>query len=97
MGLFDNRTLNEEEKNQIKIAVNETVEALNAIKDYQSAMRDNNKGICDRLNEGVTDDDKKIKPALIVKMAKARIKEEMLRNEKDAINDVEIALHAVFH
>ena len=97
MSVFDNRTLNEEEKNKVKIAVEATIEALRAISDYNSDIKENLKAVCEGLNEGIDDDDKKIKPAMIRKMAKCRLKEELLAKEKDTLDEVETALEIVYN
>lgn len=96
MSVFDNRTLNEDEQRNLKIAVESTMSALREIKDLQDSMKDNNKGICDSLNSGVKDDEMKIKPSLITKMAKARLKEEYIKEAKDSLSEVETAIRVVY-
>lgn len=97
MSVFDNRTLNEEERNKVKIAVEATVEALRAIADYNADIKENLKAVCDGLNESIADDEQKIKPAMIRKMAKCRLKEEYLSKEKDKLDEVETALEIVYN
>lgn len=96
--IFDRRTLNEDEKNAIKECVNDTIECMNQIADLQEHMKDNCKALAERLNENIADDDQKIKPALFTKMAKAYIKnKENIEKSKSDIDEVETALHVVFH
>ena len=96
MSVFDNRTLNEEEKRNLKIAVEDTVEAMRQIDDLNNHIKENNKGICDSLNENVSVPEQKIKPSMIKKMAKARLKEEYLAKAKDELNETEEALVVVY-
>ena len=92
MSVFDNRTLNEEEKRNLKIAVEDTVEAMRQIDDLNNHIKENNKGICDSLNENVSVPEQKIKPSMIKKMAKARLKEEYLAKAKDELNETEFSV-----
>jgi hypothetical protein len=60
-------------------------------------MKENVKNLCDRLNEGIQDNELKVKPTLLVKMAKAKIKEkEDLEKSKVAISEVEEGLHVIY-
>ena len=96
--IIDRRTLNEDEKNAIKECVNDTIECMNQIADLQEHMKDNCKALAERLNENIADDDQKIKPALFTKMAKEYINnKENIEKSKSDIDEVETALHVVFH
>ena len=95
--IFDNRTFNPDEQNAIKMVVDDCVEVLNQVGDLQSHMKESVKGLCERLNEGIRDNELKVKPALLVKMAKAKIKEkEDLEKSKTAISEVEEGLHVIY-
>lgn len=95
--IFDNRTFNPDEQNAMKVVVDDCVEALNSISDLNSHMKENVKNLCDRLNEGIQDNELKIKPGLLIKMAKAKIKEkEDLEKSKVAISEVEEGLHVIY-
>lgn len=95
--IFDNRTFNPDEQNAMKVVVDDCVEALNSISDLNSHMKENVKNLCDRLNEGIQDNELKIKPSLLIKMAKAKIKEkEDLEKSKVAISEVEEGLHVIY-
>lgn len=95
--IFDNRTFNPDEQNAIKMVVDDCVEVLNQVDDLQSHMKESVKGLCERLNEGIRDNELKVKPALLVKMAKAKIKEkEDLEKSKTAISEVEEGLHVIY-
>ena len=61
MSVFDNRNLNQEEKNSLKIVIDDTVECLRQIKDLQEHMKENIAGVCAHLNENVDDKDLWIK------------------------------------
>ena len=80
--VFDNRTFNPDEQNAMKVVVDDCVEVLNNISDLNNHMKENVKNLCDRLNEGIQDNELKVKPTLLVKMAKAKIKEK----EEDKCN-----------
>ena len=95
--IFDNRTFNPDEQNAIKMVVDDCVEVLNQVGDLQSHMKESVRGLCERLNEGIRDNELKVKPALLVKMAKAKIKEkEDLEKSKTAISEVEEGLHVIY-
>ena len=94
MNIFEVRTLTPEEKQKIKTAVEDTIECLNQINDLTTHMNEMAKDICDSLNDGV-DKDLRIKPSLIKKLAKTKIKED-LEAQKSAVNEIEDALHIVF-
>ena len=96
MSVFDSRTLNEDEKRNVKIAVEDTMDAMRQIDDLNAHIKENVKGICDALNENVSTPEQKIKPAMIKKMAKARLKEEYLEKAKDELNETEEALVVVY-
>lgn len=96
MSVFDNRTLNEEEKRNLKIVVEDTVEAMRQIDDLNNHIKENTKGICDSLNKNISVPEQKIKPSMIKKMAKARLKEEYLAKAKDELNETEEALVVVY-
>lgn len=94
MSVFDNRNLNQEEKNSLKIVIEDTVECLQQIKDLQEHMKENIKGVCDHLNENVDDKELWIKPKLVTKMAKTKMKENMAV-QKDEVSDVERGLELI--
>ena len=94
MSVFDNRNLNPEEKNSLKIVIDDTIECLQQIKDLQEHMKENIKGVCDKLNENYDDKELWIKPKLVTKMAKTKMKEEMA-TLKDEVSDVEIGLELI--
>lgn len=96
MNVFDVRTFNEDEKNAIKAIVDDTIECMNQIKDLQDHMKENCKGLADRLNESV-DGDMKVKPTLFTSMAKAYIKNKAdIEKSKDAIDEVETGLQVIY-
>ncbi len=94
MSVFDNRNLNPEEKSSLKIVIQDTIECLQQIKDLQEHMKENTKGICDKLNENIEDKSLWIKPKLVTKMAKTKMKEDM-EYQKDELSDVEIGLEII--
>lgn len=94
MSVFDNRNLNPEEKSSLKVVIQDTIECLNQIKDLQEHMKENIKGICDKLNENIEDKSLWIKPKLVTKMAKTKMKEDM-EYQKDELSDVEIGLEII--
>lgn len=97
MNIFDVRTFNVDEQNAIKTVVDDTEEVLNQISDLNTHMAENLKGLCERLNEGISDPDMKIKPTLLKSMAKAKIKnKEDIEKSKDAISEVETGLHVIY-
>lgn len=97
MNIFDVRTFNVDEQNAIKTVVDDTEEVLNQISDLNTHMAENLKGLCERLNEGISDPDMKIKPVLLKSMAKAKIKnKEDIEKSKDAISEVETGLHVIY-
>lgn len=96
MNIFDVRTFNEDEKNAIKMIVDDTIECMNQIKDLQDHIKENCKGLADRLNESV-DGDMKVKPSLFTNMAKAYIKNKSnIEKSKDEIDEVECALQMIY-
>ena len=94
MSVFDNRNLNPEEKNSLKIVIDDTIECLQQIKDLQEHMKENIKGVCDKLNENYDDKELWIKPKLVTKMAKTKMKENMVV-QKDEISDIERGLDLI--
>ena len=94
MSVFDNRTLNSEEKNSLKIVIQDTIECLQQIKDLQEHIKENQKVVCDHLNENYEDKEMWIKPKLVMKMAKTKMKEEMA-TLKDEVSDVELGLNLI--
>lgn len=93
--IFDVRTFNADEQNAIKMIVNDTIETTKQLDDLNSHMSENIKGLCERLNQGITDPELKMKPTLIKKIAKARIKED-LESQKAAVDEVETAIDLIF-
>ena len=94
MSVFDNRTLNSEEKNSLKIVIQDTIECLQQIKDLQEHMKENIAGVCAHLNENIDDKELWIKPKLVTKMAKTKLKENMVV-QKDEISDIERGLDLI--
>lgn len=94
MSVFDSRNLNQDEKNSLKIIIDDTVECLRQIKDLQEHMKENIGGVCSRLNENVEDKSLHIKPKLVTKMAKTKMKEDMA-HQKEELSDVEIGLELI--
>ena len=95
--IFDVRSFNVDEQNAIKAIVDDTEEVLNQISDLNSHMAENLKGLCERLNEGITDSEMKIKPSLLKSMAKAKIKnKEDIEKSKNAISEVETGLQVIY-
>lgn len=95
MNVFENRNLNQEEKQIIKNTMQDTIECLQQIKDLQEHMKDHLKEVCDRLNEKTDDKDMHIKPTLLTKMAKAKMKED-LSEQKEALSEVEQGLETIY-
>jgi len=95
MNIFDVRTFNADEQARIKNVVEDTIECLNQIDDLNTHMNEVIKDACDNLNEGV-DKEMRVKPTLIKKLAKTKIKED-LDNQKSAVNELEDALKVIFH
>lgn len=89
MALMDNRVFNEQELEKIKIAKEATKEALRNIAEYAMDIKENLRGVCDMLNEGIEDKEQKIKPSLIKKLAKWELKEEARIKEKENLSDAE--------
>jgi len=94
MSVFDNRNLNQEEKNSLKIVIDDTVECLQQIKDLQEHMKENIAGVCAHLNENIDDKELWIKPKLVTKMAKTKLKENM-EVQKEEVSDVERGLNLI--
>lgn len=96
--IFEERTFNEEEKADFKLVVDDCVEVLNQIEDLNNHLKENTKSLCDKLNYNLNDNSQKVKPALIIKMAKAKIKQkEDLERSKVAISEVEDGLQCIYH
>ena len=94
MSVFDNRNLNQEEKNSLKIVIDDTVEWLRQIKDLQEHMKENVAGVCAHLNENIDDKSLWIKPKLVTKMAKTKMKENIVV-QKDEVSDIERGLDLI--
>lgn len=95
--IFDVRTFNIDEQRAIKTVVDDTETALNEIADMNSHMGENIKNLCERLNEGITDPEMKIKPSLLKSMARAKIKnKEDIEKSKNAISEVETGLQVIY-
>lgn len=94
MSVFDSRNLNQDEKNSLKIIIDDTVECLRQIKDLQEHMKENIAGVCGRLNENIEDKSLHIKPKLVTKMAKTKMKEDMA-SQKEELSDVELGLELI--
>lgn len=96
MNIFDVRTFNADEQARIKNVVEDTIECLNQIDDLTQHMNETIKDACESLNNGVSDKELKVKPSLIKKLAKTKIKED-LDNQKSAVSELEDALKVIFH
>ena len=94
MSVFDSRNLNQDEKNSLRIIIDDTVECLRQIKDLQEHMKENIAGVCGRLNENIEDKSLHIKPKLVTKMAKTKMKEDMA-SQKEELSDVELGLELI--
>ena len=95
MNIFESRNLNNEEKSLIKTTIQDTIECLQQIKDLQDHMKEHLKEVCDRMNEKVDDKELYIKPSLLSKMARAKMKED-LHEQKEALSEVEQGLQEVY-
>lgn len=95
MNIFESRNLNNEEKSLIKTTIQDTIECLQQIKDLQEHMKEHLKEVCDRMNEKVADKELYIKPSLLSKMARAKMKED-LHEQKEALSEVEQGLQEVY-
>lgn len=93
--LFDERNFNQEEREILKNAINDSIETLTQIKDLQEHNKDLIKGVCERLNENVEHNEQKIKPSIINKMAKAKMKED-IDEQKENLSEVEVGLELIF-
>lgn len=93
--IFEERTFNENEQSAIKSVVDDTIECLNQIKDLQDHIKENTKDVCDRLNENYDDKSMHIKPKLIVKLAKTKIKEDM-QEQKEGVKETETGLELIY-
>lgn len=94
MSVFDNRTLNMEEKNSLRIVIDDCVECLRQKKDLSDHISENVKGICDKLNENIEDKELWIKPKLVMSMARTKMKEDMAE-KKSELSDVELGLELI--
>ena len=95
MNIFESRNLNADEKSIIKTTIQDTIECLQQIKDLQDHMKEHLKEVCDRMNEKVEYKELHIKPSLLTKMAKAKMKED-LHEQKEALSEVEQGLETVY-
>lgn len=98
MSVFDERNLTVEERTKLKNVIDSTITAMEEIKDLTDSMNDDIKSRCEALNEGYADKDLWIKPALIKKMAKSKMKnKEDIEKSKTALDEVETGLHLVYN
>jgi uncharacterized protein YoxC len=95
MSIFEERNFNQDERNSIKLVIEDVIETMNSINDLQEHMKENVKGLCDRLNENVATNDQKIKTSVIMKMAKTKMKEDMAE-QKEKLSEVEVGLELVY-
>lgn len=95
MNVFENRNLNNDEKQIIVNTIQDTIECLQQIKDLQDHMKEHLKEVCDRLNEKTDVKELHIKPSLLTKMAKAKMKED-LHEQKEALSEVEQGLQQLY-
>ena len=74
MNIFEERNFNVDDRNKLKNVIESVIVAMEEIKDLTDSMNDDIKSRCEALNEGIDDKDLMIKPALIKKMAKSKMK-----------------------
>lgn len=95
MSIFEERNFNQDERNSIKMVIEDVIETMKSINDLQEHMKENIKGLCDRLNESVEHNEQKIKPGVITKMAKTKMKED-IAEQKEKLSEVEVGLELVY-
>jgi len=95
MSIFDERVFKQDEMMSIKVVIEDVIQSLNSINDLNEHMKENIKGLCDKLNEHVEHNGQKIKPSVIMKMAKTKMKED-IDVQKDKLSEVEVGLELVY-
>jgi hypothetical protein len=93
--IFDERNFTKEEKDNIKIILEDTMESLRSINDLKEHINENLKGLCERLNTNVEHSEQKIKPGVLMKMATTKMKEN-LHEQKDKLSEVEVGLELIY-
>lgn len=95
--IFENRVFNNDELEQIKNVVDDVVESLYQINDLQEHIKDVSKSLADRINEKVSCKEDEVKPALIKKLAVAKIKQkENIEHSRTQLNEVEAGLSLLY-
>lgn len=95
MNIFETRTFNTDEKNIIKNTIQDIIQGLTSINEIKEHIKENSKDVCDRLNEKIVDKDSFIKPSLLMKLAKTKMKENIFE-QKEAINEIEGGLKEIY-
>jgi lysyl-tRNA synthetase class II len=93
--IFDERNFNVDEQKAIKLVIADTIEAMTTINDLNEHMKESIKELCDRLNASISVPEHKIKPSLISKLAKTKMKEN-IAEEKDKLSEVEVGLELLY-
>lgn len=95
MSIFEERNFNQDERNSIKVIIEDVIETMKSVNDLQDHMKEVVKNLCERLNENVEHSEQKIKPSVIMKMAKTKMKEDM-EEQKEKLSEVEVGLELVY-
>ena len=95
MSIFEERNFNQDERNSIKVIIEDVIETMKSVNDLQDHMKEVVKNLCERLNESVEHSEQKIKPSVIMKMAKTKMKEDM-EAQKEKLSEVEVGLELVY-
>lgn len=98
MNIFEERNFNAEDRTKLKNVIESAITALEEIKDLTDSMNDDIKSRCESLNEGINDKELMIKPALIKKMAKSKMKnKEDIEKSKTVLDEVETGLSILYN
>lgn len=98
MNIFEERNFNVDDRNKLKNVIESVIVAMEEIKDLTDSMNDDIKSRCEALNEGIDDKDLMIKPALIKKMAKSKMKnKEDIEKSKTALDEIETGLELIYN
>lgn len=95
MNIFQERTFNSDEQAVIKNVVDDTIQSLEQIKDLQEHIKELHKGACDKLNEKVDEKELFVKAKLFMKLAKAKMKEDV-QEQKEGVDEVETGLELIY-
>ena len=98
MNLFEERNFNQVDRDKLKNVIDSVITAMTEIKDLTDSMNEDIKSRCATLKEGVSDKDLMIKPNLIKKMAKAKIKNKQdIEKSKSELSEVETGLEIIYN